>query len=164
MRRKVLTFSASLAFLFALALLPSAASARTVTARERHPQIRKAINALEAARGDLQSAAHDFCGHREAALQATNAAIDGLRLALQYDRASLDNAPLASDVKLVNAAYAPERFERHPRIRAAIKALEAARNDLQHAAHDFGGHRARALEVTNGAIEQLRLALACDRR
>jgi hypothetical protein len=53
--------------------------------------------------------------------------------------------------------------EPHPAIRAAINALQKARNDLQHAAHDFGGHRVAAIESIDRALEQLRLALQFDR-
>lgn len=56
------------------------------------------------------------------------------------------------------------RRERHPEIRKAIAALERAKYDLQHASHDFGGHRAEALEACNKAIEQLKLALQYDKR
>ncbi|MGA2135218.1 MAG: hypothetical protein ABSH50_23270 [Bryobacteraceae bacterium] len=45
----------------------------------------------------------------------------------------------------------------HPRIRAAHKHLEEAREELKHAAHDYDGHRAKALEHVNHAIEE------CDR-
>ena len=38
-----------------------------------------------------------------------------------------------------------------------------ARGHLAHGAHDFGGHRAKALELTNAAIEQCRVALHYDR-
>ncbi len=55
--------------------------------RERHPAIRKAIAALERAKTDMQRASHDFGGHRAAALEACDRAIEQLRLALQYDKA-----------------------------------------------------------------------------
>jgi hypothetical protein len=54
--------------------------------------------------------------------------------------------------------------ERHPEIRKAIVALERAKYDLNHANHDFGGHRADALAATDKAIEQLKLALQYDKR
>ena len=57
-----------------------------------------------------------------------------------------------------------EPRERHPEIRKAITALEHAKYALQHADHDFGGHRADALVATDRAIEQLRLALQYDKR
>jgi hypothetical protein len=55
-------------------------------ARERHPAIRRAINALEAAKSDLDRADHDFGGHRAAAIEAINRALEQLGLALQFDR------------------------------------------------------------------------------
>jgi hypothetical protein len=54
--------------------------------------------------------------------------------------------------------------ERHPRIHAAIRELEAAKVELQKAPHDFGGHRADAVQAVDRAIEQLRVALQYDKR
>jgi hypothetical protein len=66
-------------------------------------------------------------------------------------------APAAAPAPV--AAPVPQRSERHPEIRAAIRNLEEARGNLQAAAHDFGGHRVKALEHTNKAIEECREAL-----
>jgi hypothetical protein len=49
--------------------------------------------------------------------------------------------------------------ERHPEIHEAIHALERAKHHLEEAKHDFGGHRAEALEACDRAIHQLQLAL-----
>jgi hypothetical protein len=54
--------------------------------------------------------------------------------------------------------------ERHPRIHAAIREVEAAKAELQKAPHDFGGHRADAVQAVDRAIEQLRVALQYDRK
>jgi hypothetical protein len=54
--------------------------------------------------------------------------------------------------------------ERHPEIRDAIRALENARNHLQKGAHDFGGHRVKALEHVNQALEECRQALQYDKK
>ena len=54
--------------------------------KEGHPQIRRAINALQNAKTDLQNAAHDFGGHRADALRACDEAIKQLQLARQYDK------------------------------------------------------------------------------
>jgi hypothetical protein len=70
---------------------------------------------------------------------------------------------VASPQQAATPAKAGIKRERHPEIRKAITALERARYDLQHAAHDFGGHRADALAATDKAIEQLRLALNYDK-
>ena len=52
---------------------------------EPHPHIRAAVVELEAARKELKTAAHDFGGHRVAAMNAIDNAIKQLRLAQQYD-------------------------------------------------------------------------------
>jgi len=52
---------------------------------------------------------------------------------------------------------------RCPNIHKAIGALEVAKGDLEHAAHDFCGHRAEAVEAVNRALEQLRRAEECDK-
>lgn len=62
------------------------AAAEKKEAKERHPEIRKAIAALERAKTDMQRASHDFGGHRVAAIAACDNAIAQLRLALQYDK------------------------------------------------------------------------------
>ena len=53
---------------------------------ERHPAIHAAIRELEHARTELKDAAHDFGGHREAAVKECDAAIEQLKLALKYDK------------------------------------------------------------------------------
>ncbi len=52
--------------------------------------------------------------------------------------------------------------EHHPEIRRAIRALENAKNDLEHASHDFGGHRVKAIGHLDAAISELHQALAYD--
>ena len=63
--------------------------------------------------------------------------------------------------RLANTTPPPEP---HPRIRAAIRELREAREELRKAAHDYCGHRVEALEKTDQALRQLQLALECDRR
>jgi TolA-binding protein len=48
----------------------------------------------------------------------------------------------------------------HPNIVRAIDALQDAIADLQAAPHDFGGHKAQAIEASQRAIRQLKMALA----
>ncbi len=57
----------------------------------------------------------------------------------------------------------PQPRERHPRIYAAIRNLEDAREYMRSARGDFCGHRNRAIEETDRAINQLRDAAACER-
>jgi hypothetical protein len=60
------------------------------------------------------------------------------------------------------APAVPQRREPHPEIRGAIRALENAKRHLQEGAHDLSGHRAKALQLTDQAIEECRLAIRSD--
>ena len=51
----------------------------------RHPEIRRALKALNNAETDLQKAEHDFAGHREKALDMTQQAIKECQAALQVN-------------------------------------------------------------------------------
>ena len=53
---------------------------------ERHPELHKALRNLKSAKQDLEKAAHDFGGHKAAAIQAINQAIGELEAALHYDK------------------------------------------------------------------------------
>jgi hypothetical protein len=57
-----------------------------------------------------------------------------------------------------------EKMERHPEIQAAIRHLQQAKNNLEHANHDFGGHRVKAIEHVNQALEELNQALNYDKK
>lgn len=48
---------------------------------------------------------------------------------------------------------------RHPEIDDALHALHNAKDHLQHAAHDFGGHRVDAIRAIDEADRQLRICL-----
>jgi hypothetical protein len=62
-------------------------------------------------------------------------------------------------VSIVPATAVAVTAAPHPRIVAAIKALTAAKDELQAAPRDFGGHRADAVKAIDAAIQQLNLAL-----
>jgi hypothetical protein len=75
----------------------------------------------------------------------------------------LNNSARASGAP-ASAALPQERGERHPAIRQAIHHLEMAKESLEKAEHGFGGHRARAIEHVNQALEECHKALEFDRR
>jgi hypothetical protein len=54
--------------------------------RERHPHIRAALHELKEAKRDLETADHDFGGHRKEAIKAIDYAIKQLDKALKYDK------------------------------------------------------------------------------
>ncbi len=55
--------------------------------------------------------------------------------------------------------FAQNERAMHPRIASAIAALRDAREYMQSAPHDFGGHKVAAIRATDEAIKQLNFAL-----
>lgn len=84
MRRQFVRF-APWAALMAMGLIGTSRPANTEP-QERHPRIRSAMESLRDAQEYMRTAAHDFCGHKAAAMRANEAAISQLRLALECDR------------------------------------------------------------------------------
>ncbi len=56
-----------------------------------------------------------------------------------------------------------QRRERHPELWQALHALQRAKMDLQNGARDFDGHRAKAEELTEQAIQEIHAALKADK-
>ena len=89
--------------------------------------------------------------------------------ALVFSLAFSAAAPAAPNPKPVAtanakpAAASPAVPEPHPEIRDAIAALRNAREHLNHAAHDFGGHRVEAIGAIDQAIRQLQTCMKYDR-
>ena len=75
-----------------------------------------------------------------------------------HNTAAAAAQPAPAPHAAANAVPAP-----HPEIRAAIDSLRNARAHLEHAAHDFGGHRVEAIKAIDGAIEQLQICMKYDR-
>ncbi len=57
-----------------------------------------------------------------------------------------------------------EAYERHPEIHRAIHVLERAKDDLQQAAHDYQGHRTKAISDIDAALTELHEALQVDEK
>jgi len=89
-------------------------------------------------------------------------------LALSFPMAtSADPGPSPSKRPTVTALHTNTQDrddrERHPEIRDAMNLLNQAQDRLSHAAHDFHGHRTKAMKHISAAIEELNLALRSDR-
>jgi len=54
--------------------------------------------------------------------------------------------------------------ENQPHMRAALGSLQTARNQLQNATADKGGHRAKAIDLVNAAIAEVNRGIAFDNR
>lgn len=126
----------SLAFLALLVLAVAGLAAGD------QPFMRAARADLMTAKSELQKAIPDKGGHRVKAIQLTNQAIAQV------------NAGMAFDRQHNHATYsaAPDQ----PHMTAALAALESARNNLDHATNDKGGHRARAIDLIKNAIDEVK--------
>ena len=76
-------------------------------------------------------------------------------------KVNVPTTPAANALPATPAAATPA--EPHPEIREAIAALRRAKEHMEHAAHDFGGHRVEALKATDEAIRQLEECLKYDK-
>lgn len=73
------------------------------------------------------------------------------------------NVPATPAANALPATPAAAPAEPHPQIREALEALRRAKAHMEHAAHDFGGHRVDALKATDEAIRQLEICLKYDK-
>lgn len=88
-----------------------------------------------------------------------------LMLAFSASSPALPNAPSGTTVSAATMPAAPNAApaEQHPQIHDAIAALRNAKEHLEHAAHDFGGHRVDAIKATDEVIRQLEICLKYDK-
>ena len=73
------------------------------------------------------------------------------------------NVPAVPAANAAAPAAATPAAEQHPEIHEALAALHRAKDHIEHAAHDFGGHRVEALKATDEAIHQLDICLKYDK-
>ena len=53
--------------------------------------------------------------------------------------------------------------EKHPEMMAAKKHLEEAKSNLKKAAHEYNGHRVKAIEATEKAIKEIEEGIASEK-
>ncbi len=103
---------------------------------------------LQTAKRQLQQATADKGGHRVKALTLVNQAIAEVNQGINYDRRH----------NHANAG-APDQ----PHMTAALTALESAKNNLERAANDKGGHRKQALDLVKDAISEVNKGIEAAR-
>jgi hypothetical protein len=134
----------------ALSRVPAASSARD------QPQMKDARDDLQKARAKLNAATDDKGGHRKKAIAAVNNAIAEINAGMRFDRRHDDESALAPD-----AAFASSGDQ--PRMKEALDLLQSARNHLNNATADKGGHRAKAIEHVDRAIDEVNKGIEYDR-
>jgi hypothetical protein len=89
-----------------------------------------------------------------------------LALFMSVTTPAAPKAPAAAAVPAAASQPAAEPAtppQAHAEIRESIEALRRAKDHMEHAAHDFGGHRAEAIKATDEAIRQLEICLKFDK-
>jgi hypothetical protein len=132
----------------ALAVL-AGSFAGTAEAQEKvdHPSLRAALHELRDARSELKSARDAWPpGYRERALRSIDDAVQSVRTIL-----SVKDVDTFRGVDR-NPDYYAKHYKDHPRLRAALHDLRAAREELRTAGTNVGNLKERALEDIDIAI------------
>lgn len=132
--------------------------------RVSNAQLREGVHVLQATKKMLQSADHDYGGHRVAAIKAIGAAEHHLTLAL---RSQQKNTAPSGKTKTPGAGRGKEPEPQNIsnlQLADAIVILERTRTLLEKADHDYGGHRAAAVHDLGGTIKQLKVALKYEKK
>jgi hypothetical protein len=119
------------------------------------PNMTAARAALQAARSELNVAEHNKGGHRAKAVQYVNSAIAEVNKGIAFDR-SHNHAQPSSINNLFSFTASPDQ----PHMRAALDRLNEAKESLQKATPDKGGHRANAIDLVNKAIDEVNQGIA----
>ena len=107
------------------------------------PHMEAALGNLNTAKSELQAALRDKGGHRGKAAGLVSQAIGEVNKGIAFARRH-NHATAALD---------------QPHMQAALDALNAAKGNLESALDDKGGHRKKALELVNSAIDEVQLGI-----
>jgi len=110
-------------------------------AADDQPFMEAARADLNTAKSELQKAIPDKGGHRVKALQLVNQAIAQVNAGIAYGRQH-NHAVFSA---------APDQ----PHMTAALAALQSAKNNLDQATNDKGGHRGKAIDLVKDAIDEV---------
>lgn len=110
------------------------------------PKMQAAKADLLAARAELMQAEHNKGGHRTKAIAFINQALTNVNRGISFAQRH-------------NHASATITFDQ-PHMDRALDHLKDARNNLDQATPDKGGFRAKAIELVNKAIAEVKLGIA----
>jgi hypothetical protein len=116
------------------------------------PNMTAARTALQSARAELQLAEHNKGGHRGKAVSLVSQAIAEVNKGIAFDRRH-NHVQSTTEVAIFTS---PDQ----PHMRAALNFLQNAKNSLERATNDKGGHRAKALDLVNHAIDEVNAGIA----
>src|SRR5262249_2632982 len=117
------------------------------------PMMQAARADLQTAKKELQAATPDKGGHRVKAIELVNSAIAEVNAGIAYDRRHNHVANLTLDNLF---AGVPDQ----PHMDRAKLALASAKNNLEKANADKGGHRVKALDYVKAALDEVDKGIA----
>lgn len=118
------------------------------------PNMQAAKSSLQTARAELQKATPDKGGHRVNAIGLVNSAIAEVNAGIAFDRRNNHVSALTAD-----NLFGPDQ----PHMQNALTALENARDSLEKATSDKGGHRVKALGYVKDAIDEVKKGIEAGR-
>ena len=138
----------STAAVAALALLvPNRAAADP-----KHPHMHHALHEMREAHKELKETKHEFGGHREKALKDLDEAIR------QTEKALAGAGDPFKGFTPEKGTY--DKYKNYHHLRHALHKMREAHKELKEAAHNFGGHREKALKDLDEAIHQVEKCIA----
>lgn len=119
------------------------------------PYMKAARGDLNTARSELQKATPDKGGHRLNAIGLINRAITEVNDGIAFDRRH-NHATFSAEKLFATSAD-------QPHMQTALIALESAKNNLERATADKGGHRAKAIDYVKDAISEVKKGIESGR-
>lgn len=120
------------------------------------PFMQAARGNLQNARTELQRATPDKGGHRVNAIGLVNSAIAEVNAGIAFDRRHNHPSSLTPETLF---AGSPDQ----PHMQNALSALENAKDNLNKATADKGGHRQKALDYVRDAISEVKKGIEAGR-
>lgn len=120
------------------------------------PNMQAAKANLLTAKSELQQATPDKGGHRVNAIGLVNNAIAEVNAGIAFDRRHNHPSSLTPETLF---AGAPDQ----PHMQNALNALENAKDNLNRATADKGGHRAKAIDLVKDAISEVKKGIDAGR-
>ena len=118
------------------------------------PNMQAARTSLQTARAELQKATPDKGGHRVNAIGLVNSAIAEVNAGIAFDRRHNHVSTLTAE-----NLFGPDQ----PHMQNALTALENAKDSLEKATTDKGGHRNKALDYVKDAIKEVKKGMEAAR-
>lgn len=120
------------------------------------PNMQAAKANLLTAKNELQQATPDKGGHRVNAIGLVNNAIAEVNAGIAFDRRHNHPSSLTPETLF---AGDPDQ----PHMQNALNALENAKDNLNRATADKGGHRAKAIDLVKDAISEVKKGIDAGR-